>query len=111
VRPAMRFPTVLEKRGFGGGRIVCEMPLIVCANARLDKAPVLIEIREEVEELKVLLRLCLREPDAAPRPASRGVDFVGWNTFWNHRRPHTHIFVLHPRCVAAVSAYAWRWMW
>ena len=32
--------------------------LIVRANARWDKAPVLLEIREEVEELKVLLRLC-----------------------------------------------------
>jgi hypothetical protein len=32
--------------------------LIVRANARQDKAPVLLEIREEVEELKVLLRLC-----------------------------------------------------
>ena len=32
--------------------------LIVRANARSDKAPVLREIREEVEELKVLLRLC-----------------------------------------------------
>jgi 23S rRNA-intervening sequence protein len=32
--------------------------LIVRANARRDKALVLLEIREEVEELKVLLRLC-----------------------------------------------------
>jgi hypothetical protein len=32
--------------------------LIVRANARTDKAPVLLEIREEAEELKVLLRLC-----------------------------------------------------
>jgi hypothetical protein len=32
--------------------------LIVRANARRDKAPVLLQIREEVEELKVLLRLC-----------------------------------------------------
>ena len=34
------------------------LKLIVRANARSDKAPVLLEIREEVEELKVLLRLC-----------------------------------------------------
>jgi hypothetical protein len=34
------------------------LKLIVRANARRDKAPVLLEIREEVEELKVLLRLC-----------------------------------------------------
>ncbi len=32
--------------------------LIVRANARTDKVPVLLEVREEVEELKVLLRLC-----------------------------------------------------
>ena len=30
---------------------------IVRANARLDKTPVLLEIREDIEELKVLLRL------------------------------------------------------
>ena len=34
------------------------LKLIVRANARRDKAPVLLEIREELEELKVLLRLC-----------------------------------------------------
>lgn len=32
--------------------------LIVRANARTDKASVLLDIREELEELKVLLRLC-----------------------------------------------------
>jgi hypothetical protein len=32
--------------------------LIVRANARRDKVPVLFELREELEELKVLLRLC-----------------------------------------------------
>jgi hypothetical protein len=30
----------------------------VRANSRRDKAPVLLALREEVEELKVLLRLC-----------------------------------------------------
>ena len=34
------------------------LKLVVRANARRDKAPVLHEIREQVEELKVLLRLC-----------------------------------------------------
>lgn len=34
------------------------LKLIVRANARRDKVPVLLEIREEVEELKILLRLC-----------------------------------------------------
>jgi hypothetical protein len=33
------------------------LKLIVRANARGDKAPVLLELREELEELKVLLRL------------------------------------------------------
>jgi len=32
--------------------------LVVRANARREKAPVLLELREELEELKVLLRLC-----------------------------------------------------
>lgn len=31
--------------------------LVVRANARIDKLPVLLQVREEVEELKVLLRL------------------------------------------------------
>jgi hypothetical protein len=34
------------------------LKLIVRANARRDKAPVLLDLREELEELKVLLRLC-----------------------------------------------------
>ena len=34
------------------------LKLVVRANARQDKATVLLRIREEVEELKVLLRLC-----------------------------------------------------
>ncbi len=32
--------------------------LVVRANARRDKSPVLIQLREELEELKVLVRLC-----------------------------------------------------
>jgi hypothetical protein len=38
-----------------GARLV--LRLIVRANARHEKAPLLLEIREELEELKVLLRL------------------------------------------------------
>jgi hypothetical protein len=34
------------------------LKLIVRANARREKARVLLQVREEVEELKVLLRLC-----------------------------------------------------
>ncbi|MFT5041155.1 MAG: hypothetical protein ACI8TX_002127 [Hyphomicrobiaceae bacterium] len=33
------------------------LKLVVRANARRDKAPILLEVREQVEELKVLLRL------------------------------------------------------
>lgn len=32
--------------------------LVVRANSRVDKLPVLLRLREELEELKVLLRLC-----------------------------------------------------
>ena len=39
----------------GARRVV---KLIVRANARRDKAGVLLEVREEVEQLKVVLRLC-----------------------------------------------------
>ena len=41
----------------GTGRAGC-LKLVVRANARRDKAPVLLELREELEELKVRLRLC-----------------------------------------------------
>jgi hypothetical protein len=41
------------------------LKLIVRANSRRDKAAVLLDLREELEELKVLLRLCL--PRYAPR--------------------------------------------
>lgn len=40
----------------GGSRRV--LRLIIRANARHDKAPVLLRLREELEDLKVLLRLC-----------------------------------------------------
>ncbi|MCK6556940.1 DUF4258 domain-containing protein [Candidatus Binatia bacterium] len=33
------------------------------------------------------LRLRWREPEAIPQAVGRGVDFVGWNTFWSHRVP------------------------
>jgi hypothetical protein len=56
------------------------LKLIVRANARGDKAPVLLEIREEVEELKVLLRLC---HDAK--------GFPNFNSFEHGIRLVTHI--------------------
>ena len=34
------------------------LKLIVRANGRRDKTPVLLDLREELEEMKVLLRLC-----------------------------------------------------
>jgi RNA-directed DNA polymerase len=33
------------------------------------------------------LKLSLRERDVVPQAVERGIDFVGWMTFWNHRRP------------------------
>ncbi len=39
-----------------GGRSA--LKLVVRANARRDKTPVLLELRERLEELKVVLRLC-----------------------------------------------------
>ena len=33
------------------------------------------------------LRLKLRVEDEQPRPVSRGIDFVGWETWWNRRLP------------------------
>jgi len=44
--------------------------------------------RDEIASfLEAQLKLGLREPDCEPIPASRGIDFVGWKTFWNHRVP------------------------
>jgi hypothetical protein len=47
------------------------LKLIVRANSRRDKTAVLLDLREELEELKVLLRLCL------PRYAPRGTALLG----------------------------------
>jgi len=44
---------------------------VVRANAHADKAPVLLQIREEVEELKILLRLC---HDAKALPSFRSFE-------------------------------------
>ena len=33
------------------------------------------------------MKLRLREADAEPKALGRGIDFVGWKTFWNHRVP------------------------
>ena len=33
------------------------------------------------------LRLKLRVEDEEPEPVSRGIDFVGWKTWWNRRLP------------------------
>ena len=52
-----------------GGRRA--LKLVVRANARYDKAPVLLELREELEELKVLLRLG-QDVKAFPRFGSLG---------------------------------------
>ena len=40
-----------------------------------------------MEFLATQLRLKLRDATATPSPARKGVDFVGWKTFWNYRVP------------------------
>ena len=49
------------------------------------------------------LELHLRERHAKPQPATRGIDFVGWNTFWNHRRPRGRTLA---NCEARVTRFA-----
>jgi retron-type reverse transcriptase len=51
------------------------------------------------------LHLRLREHDAEPQPASRGVDFVGWRSFWNHRRPRGRTLA---NCEARLSRFVRR---
>jgi retron-type reverse transcriptase len=44
--------------------------------------------RDTIEAfLDARLKLRLREAEVAPQPAGGGIDFVGWTTYWNHRRP------------------------
>ena len=62
----------------GGARRV--LKLIVRANARREKSPVLLQIREEVEELKVLPRLC-----------QDGKAFANFNSFEHAMRLTTDI--------------------
>ena len=42
---------------------------------------------QRVERRLQRRKLRLRESTVEPQPARRGIDFVGWTTFWNHRRP------------------------
>jgi retron-type reverse transcriptase len=51
------------------------------------------------------LHLRLRERDAAPQPVTRGLDFVGWTTFWNHRRPRGRTLA---NCEARLRRFARR---
>jgi RNA-directed DNA polymerase len=51
------------------------------------------------------LSLRLRERDVEPQPASRGIDFVGWTTCWNHRRPRGRTLV---NCEARLTRFARR---
>jgi hypothetical protein len=44
--------------------------------------------REEIRDfLAARLKLRLREPDVEARSVGRGIEFVGWKTFGNHRVP------------------------
>jgi hypothetical protein len=51
------------------------------------------------------LKLRLRDRDAAPQRTGRGIDFVGWNTFWNHRCPRGRTLA---SCEARVTRFARR---
>jgi RNA-directed DNA polymerase len=55
----------------------------------LAEAPeVLLEWREHLATfLHIALRLSLREPAAVPCDVRRGIDFVGWRTWWKKRLP------------------------
>jgi RNA-directed DNA polymerase len=51
------------------------------------------------------LKLRLRDPDAEPEPVTRGIDFVGWKTFSNHRVPRGQTFA---NCEARLTRFARR---
>jgi RNA-directed DNA polymerase len=48
------------------------------------------------------LLLHLREPDVEPQPVRRGIEFVGWKTFWNHRLPRRQTL---SRCGARIRSF------
>ncbi len=46
------------------------------------------EWRERIGDfLQQELKLALREPKAEPKPTRRGIEFVGWKTFYSYRLP------------------------
>jgi RNA-directed DNA polymerase len=55
--------------------------------------------------LQERLELRLRERDAEPQPAARGIDFVGWTTFRDHRRPRGRTLA---SCEARLQRFARR---
>ena len=63
------------------------LKLVVRANTRRDKGPVLLELREEVEELKVVLRLCqdvkaFANFDAFEQAITKAVEIAKQNEGW-----------------------------
>ena len=63
------------------------LKLVVRANTRRDKVPVLLELREEVEELKVILRLCqdvkaFANFDAFEQAITKAVEIAKQNEGW-----------------------------
>ena len=63
------------------------LKLVVRANARRDKTPVLLEVREEVEQLKVVLRLCqdlkaFANFDAFEQAMTQAVEIAKQNEGW-----------------------------
>jgi RNA-directed DNA polymerase len=68
--------------------------------------------REEIARFaadQLLLRL--REPDVEPRPVSRGIEFVGWKTFWNHRVPRRQTLARCGSCVREFQGAELRPLW
>jgi len=68
------------------------LKLVVRANSRRDRVPLLIEVREEVEQLKVLLRLCqdvkaFANFKAFENAISKAVEIAKQNEGWlKHQR-------------------------
>lgn len=61
--------------------------------------------------LQSALSLRLRESAVEPRRAERGIDFVGWQTYWSYRLPRRRTLA---KCEAALSQFereALRPMW
>jgi len=57
------------------------------------------------------LKLGLRVDSVDPRPANRGIDFVGWKTFWGHRLPRRRTLAQCSARLRRFEKHALRPMW